>query len=166
MIKITNKMPVVVVLLVFSFLIAAWGLGAAGFLMVFRFKDMSSLIYAFLILAGSVLLAVLIRMFANIGQMIFDVRIDIQKLTDNLIQSLQAIIQKLDEYSRQSGDLEKRFTAILDEYARQARDLEKRFTAIKDNFDQMNCDSKDMNQNIYQIRAFFEQIEKHLDLKK
>ncbi|MBU1869706.1 MAG: hypothetical protein KJ818_04460, partial [Candidatus Omnitrophica bacterium] len=33
-------------------------------------------------------------------------------------------------------------------------------------FEQLNCDSKELNQNIYQIKNFFEQIERHLDLKK
>lgn len=36
----------------------------------------------------------------------------------------------------------------------------------KNVLEQMNCDSKDINQNINQIKLFFEQIEKHLDLKK
>lgn len=40
--------------------------------------------------------------------------------------------------------------------------LEKNETGLE----QINCDSKDISQNIHQIRTFFEQIEKHLDLKK
>lgn len=38
--------------------------------------------------------------------------------------------------------------------------------AIRKYLEQMNCDSKDINHNIFQIKDFFEQIERHLDLKK
>ena len=38
--------------------------------------------------------------------------------------------------------------------------------AVKNHMEQINCDTKDINQNIHQIKIFFEQIERHLDLKK
>lgn len=141
MIKISKKMPITITLLSFSYFIAVCGIVAGGLRMAFKFKDAGSLIYGFLILTGSLLLAALIRMLANIGQMVFDLRADMQNSfrqeearNETLIQNLQSIAQRLG--------------------------------AIKDNFDQMNCDSRDMNQNIHQIRDFFEQIERHLDLKK
>ncbi len=145
MIKIANKMPITIILLFFSYFIAICGIGAGSLWMIFKFKDINVFIYGFLILMGSLLLAVLIRMFANIGQMTFDIKADIQDSFreakesgqaqhDALNQNLQSISQKLAD--------------------------------INDNFNQMNCDSRDMNQNIQQIRAFFEQIERHLDLKK
>ena len=31
---------------------------------------------------------------------------------------------------------------------------------------QINCDSKDMNQNLFKLRSFLEEVEKHLDLKR
>ncbi|MFA4853726.1 MAG: hypothetical protein WC616_00025 [Candidatus Omnitrophota bacterium] len=145
MIKIANKMPITIILLFFSYFIAICGVAAGSLWMIFKFKDINAFIYGFLILMGSLLLAALIKMFANIGQMTFDIKADIQNSfrqakesgeaqDEALIQNLQSIAQKLG--------------------------------AIKDNFDQMNCDSRDMNQNIQQIRVFFEQIERHLDLKK
>ena len=38
--------------------------------------------------------------------------------------------------------------------------------ALKDSLERVGCDSKDISQNIHQIKSFFEQIEKKLDLKK
>jgi len=37
---------------------------------------------------------------------------------------------------------------------------------IRASIEQVNCDSKDINQNTHQIKTFFEQIERHLGLKK
>jgi hypothetical protein len=67
---------------------------------------------------------------------------------DSLNHDLQLIIDKL----------EKNFTW--------ASELGQKLAAIKESFNQITCDSKDMNQNIRQIKVFFEQIERHLDLKK
>ncbi len=134
MAKIAKKMPITITLLIFSYLIAACGVGGGGLLVVFKFGDKSSFIYGFLIIAGSLLLAALIRMFTNMGQIIFDIRVDMQKLNQDLINQLQL----------QTDTLNKSLEAGI----------------------QMNCDSKDMNQNIHQIRDFFEKIERHLDLKK
>ncbi|MBU0548570.1 MAG: hypothetical protein KJ710_03060, partial [Candidatus Omnitrophica bacterium] len=77
-----------------------------------------------------------------------ELRGQLQLQAGSLNQDLQAIINKLDKTSHE------------------ANELIRKLAAIKDAFNQMNCDSKDMNQNILQIRVFFEQIERHLDLKK
>ena len=164
--KISKKMPVTRILLGFSYLIAAGGIGSGSLWMIFKFNDTGYFINGFLILAGSLFLAALTRMFADIGQIIFDIRIDMQnsfKQTNALNQDLKNQLQL------QAASLNKNLLDILSslsQASQEAKELSQRFAAIKDNFDQMNCDSKDMNQNIYQIRTFFEQIEKHLDLKQ
>lgn len=157
--KITNKMPITIILLFFSYLIAFCGIGSGVFWVFSQGRDISSFIYGLMILTGSLLLASLIRMFADIGQMIFDTRGDLQdsfsqarEFNQDLRNQLQSIVQRVDQASREAQELGKR--------------LNQDFAAIKNNFDQMNCDSRDMNQNIHQIRDFFEQIERHLDLKK
>jgi len=113
---------------------------------------------------------------------------NIQIQINTLSQNLQAIIKRIDQASHESSDLGQRLNQELKnqlqlQVGTLSRDLqaiigklEKNFTdakelgnklaTIKDNFSQMNCDSRDMNQNIRQIRVFFEQIERHLDLKK
>ncbi|MBU0547663.1 MAG: hypothetical protein KJ710_07530, partial [Candidatus Omnitrophica bacterium] len=130
MLNFTNKMPVTKALLFFSCLVAACGMGiaAGGLWMLFKFKDMNSLFYGFFILTGSLFLAALIRMFADMGQMMFDLRVDIQdsfkqaneldqKLNQelrgqlqlqagSLNQDLQAIINKLDKTSHEANELD------------------------------------------------------------
>ena len=134
MIKIAKKMPITITLLVFSYLILVCSIGVGSLWMIFKFKATGYFIYGFLILAGSLLLAALIRMFTDIGQIIFDIKADLWNLFKQAEESGQA-----------------QHDALIQ---------------IKDNLNQMNCDSRDMNHNIQQIRVFFERIERHLDLKK
>jgi len=192
MIKIANRTPVMILLVFFSYLIAFCGIGSGVFWALFKGKDMSSLIYGSMILAGSLLAASLVRMFADIGQMIFDLKPELQNSfrqakelnrdlrnqlqlqNDALKQGLQAIAQKLEQSSHEAQELDKRLNQDLRNQLQLQNDalkqglqaIAKEFAAIKNNFDLMNCDSRDMNQNIRQIRDFFGQIEKHLDLKK
>jgi hypothetical protein len=182
MVKIAKKMPITIILLVFSYLIAVCGIGVGSFWMIFKFKATGYFIYGFLILVGSLLLAALIRMFADIGQMVFDIKADIWNLFgqakalgqvqhDALIRQAKDSGQvQHDAFIRQAKELKDSGQVQHDAFIRQAKELKdaliQKLTDIKDNFNQMNCDSRDMNQNIQQIRAFFEQIERHLDLKK
>ena len=168
MLKNTKKMPITVTLLAFSYLIVVCGLGSL--LIAFKFKDSGFLIYGFLILGGSLLLAALITMFAYIGQIVFDIRVDIQNSSRKANELSQQLNQDLKtQLQLQADTLNQNLLSIVqkfDQSSQRAKELSQKLTAIKDNFDQMNCDSKNMNQNINQIRTFFEQIEKHLDLKK
>ena len=142
-------MPITMTLLGFSYLIAVCGIGGGSLWMIFKFKDTGCFIYGFLILVGSLLLSALIRMFADIGQMVFDIKADIWNLFRQAKDSGQVQHDAIIRQAKESKDV-----------------LIQKLADIKDNFNQMNCDSRDMNQNIQQIRAFFEQIERHLDLKK
>jgi len=234
MINLKDKMLVTKVLLIFSCLIVSSGTGvfAGGLWILFKFKNKDSLIFAFCILIVCLFLAALIRMFANIGQILFDLRSDFQRVSkdsseleqrlnqelvnqlelqaNSLIKELQAIISTLQQGSHDSSELEQRLNqelvnqlelqanslnqniqansntlnhklqtqidilnrelqAIIGRFQASlsaANELSKKFSAVKDSFGQMNCDSKDMNKNIRQIKDFFERIERHLDLKK
>jgi len=172
MIKLANKMPTTVILLIFSCLSAACGLGVAagGVWMILRFKDTASFINSFLILVGSLLLAAIIRMFADIGQMIFDIRGDLQDSFRQVNELNQRLSQELrNQLQLQADALNRDIRDIIDRLEKNvngANELGQKLTAIKDSFNQMNCDSRDMNQNIRQIKVFFEQIERHLDLRR
>lgn len=111
-----DRMPTTIALLISSWLIAILGFFGGGFLIIYRFNEVGSLIKGFLIVFGSLILAALVRMFANIGQILFE----------------------------------------LNSTAGQMNSM----------VEQISCDSKDINQNIHQIKTFFEQIERHLDLKR
>ena len=150
-----NRAPTTWVLLFFSWLIAILGFLGGCYLFIFKLGEFKFLSGVFLILA-SLLLATVIRMFANIGQIIFDIKID-------NTQNLQALIQRFSSFSQENKEINK---DLKNQLQSQADTLTQNLQALKDSFEQMNCDTKDMNQNIYQIKTFFEQIERHLDLKK
>lgn len=120
MLNIKDKIPTTLILLLFSWLIAILGLIASIYLIIFNFKGVSSIANSSFILLGSLFLAVVTRMFANIGQMLFD-------LKKETVETKYINLNYLE---------------------------------------QINCDLKDINQDINQIKTFFEQIERHLDLKK
>ena len=108
-----HKMPTIKALLVFSWVAGILGLVTSVYLAIFKFNGPDSVISGILILFGGLLLTVAIRTFANVGQMVYDIKFQLYK-----------------------------------------------------NLDQINCDSKDINQNIHQIKVFFERIAGHLDLKR
>ena len=110
-------MPVTIFLLFSSCLIAACGLGvgAGGLWMLFKFKDTSSFLNASLILAGSLFLAAVIRMFADIGQMIFDIRIDIQDSFRQASELNQRLSQELrNQLQLQSDSLNQKLQLQVD----------------------------------------------------
>jgi len=169
-----NKMPTTILLLIFSWLIPILGLIFGLYPIITRFDKASSWLNGLLIFLGSLLLAAIIRMLSDVGQMFFDLRVDIQRLFSLLSGNLQILTQRLISLNQ---DLKTQTTAITqhlqDLKTSTSNDLKTQTAAItqhlqflKDNLEQLSCDSKDINQNIYQIRTFFEQIERHLDLKK
>lgn len=127
----TDKIPTVSALLVFSWAIAGFGITAALFRLVLKFNGLGSAVESFLILVGSLVLAVFLRAVGSICQMLFD----LNKVFYSFFHVARDIKSSLE--SNLGGNMEK-----------------------------VSCDLKDINQNIQQIKAFFEQIEKHLNFKK
>ena len=254
----TNKMPITDVLLVISWFIVIAGIFISAYLFISKGSGAGFLVAGFLILLISLIFGALIRMFANIGQIIFDIKREIQAireinnvsvehlngLNQNLKIELQGqtlelekIINGLDhnlkiELQGQTLELEKIINGLnqslstsisglgqnletelqdqtlelgriingLDQNLKaelqvQTLELEKIINGLNQSLstsisgldhdllseikllnaglqnlssscEQINCDSKDLNQNINQIKNFFEQIERHLDLKQ
>ena len=117
-------MPTTKALLIFSWVAGTLGLVTSGYLAIFKFNGPDSVISGILILFAGLLLTIAIRTFANVGQMVYDIKFQLYK---NLNCDTKDINQ---------------------------------------NIHQINCDSKDINQNIDQIKVFFERIAGHLDLKR
>ena len=136
-----NKMPTTILLLGFSWLVVILGFFASGYLIISGHKEFNSLISGLSILLGTLFLALIIRMFGNAGQILFDLLRE--------TQGLKSLHQGL------TSQLQEQIIAIRN-------DLQ----ALSNTLKQMGCHSKDINQNINRITAFFEQIERHLDLKK
>jgi len=260
-----NKMPVTLVLLNLSWSFLVLGILIPGYLFIQAPKDTGQLIVNFCLFFAGLLLSAVTRMLANIGQMVFDIRLDIQRtreLSNNCLQNLFAANQNLNglderikiefknqtteqknainilnrdlvaelqrqnserdmiinrlsqalnsgisginaviktELLSQTSDIEKiikaldqsliqsqniRVEAVKGGLTEQTAQLNKIITELNHKLiselkslsvslqmlasssEQINCDSKDLNQNISQIKIFFEQIEKHLDLKQ
>ena len=259
-----KKLPSVLVLLVFSWLISIFGVCLGVYLFVsMPDKSKPPLIPLAVILAG-ILLSALIRVFADLGQMIFDLKFEVQLISKYLNQRLtdmdthlvaffaqaERMLESLNEgLIRGSLDTNRALKGINDNIGRfdldvksgmvslnevltrlngdalqmleelkdllsqsqydaregvstlrasldkidwglgQTRDaLNKSFMGAQDNLQKaiqeqcavllknldllrsvtecINCDSKDVNQNISKIKIFFEQIEQHLNLNK
>ena len=136
--KKINMMPITIASLYFSYAIVIFGLVTSMWLLIFKFSGSKSVLLSFSILIASLFLAIVLRVFGNIGQILFDLK----NLMQSFRKSLEEAIEKSDSSARDG------------------------LQNIKSNLEQINCDSKDINQYIHQIQTFFEQIAKHLELKK
>jgi len=243
----TNKMPITFILLAISWFVAALGVIVPVYLFIFKGIGQSFFIIGFLILFVGLILGSLIRMFANIGQIIFESKLELQRIREisnisvqhllGLSQFLKTAFQsqalELDriikgagqnlksELQNQNVELERIIKGLNQnlktELQSQTSELDKIIKGLNQNLrtelqnqnleldkivkglnqsisggvaglnrdliseiklltsslqnlcsscEQINCDSKDLNQNINQIKSFFEQIERHLDLKQ
>ena len=198
-----KKMPITVVLLVISYFIAALGVFLPVFLFVSKGINWGALIWGSLALLLSLIMSAVIRMFANIGQIIFDTKQEIQtirRLNNTSVQHLFSLNQDLKtelknqtlglekninnlnqdlktELKNQNLELEKiirglnqslssNISSLSQDLVSEIKSLTSNLQNLSASCEQINCDSKDLNQNINQIKNFFEQIEKHLDLKQ
>jgi len=170
------KIPTVEALKYFSYIVALAGLAISASVIIFDHTGARSFILGFLILLASLLIACLVRMLANIGQVLFDFKdLEYQKLDAmsqnarqaekqnlRLIAENQALYLKLEALLSSIKD---GLSSIKDGSNNSARFILEDLQMLKNNLEQINCDSKDMAQNIHQIKSFFEQIERHLELK-
>ena len=69
-----KKMPTTLALMVVSWLLAVFGLAAAGYLIIFSDNKIGALGSGLFILLTCIFLAAMIRMFGNMGQMLFDLK--------------------------------------------------------------------------------------------
>jgi len=214
-------MPTTLVLLIFSWIIASLGLITSGYLIILKPGGVKSLIIALSILLGSLLLAVIVRAMANIGQILFDLlgaikessysfskdfqnlKTHLQNLNQDLKTQLQTQTTSLTQPLKETKDILQNLnqdlktqlqaqTSSLTQLLKETQDillnlnqdlktqlqtqtnnLTSELQLLKSSLEELSCDSEDISQNIYQIKncldqitVFFEQIERHLDLKK
>lgn len=106
----TNRMPTTVILLFFSWLIVIVGfLLALAQIVILRPSGMNVWITSAVIILGSLLGAVVIRVFANISQMIFDWKADMYNLTrenrEIVSPKLDKLILNLDKLSYDMSEI-------------------------------------------------------------
>lgn len=163
------KIPTVEALKYFSYIVALAGLAISASVIIFDHSGVRSFILGFLILLASLLIACLVRMLANIGQVLFDFKdLEYQKLdamSQNARQAEKQNLRLIAENQALYLKLEAILSSIKDGSNNSTRLILEDLQILKNNLEQINCDSKDMAQNIHQIKSFFEQIERHLELK-
>ena len=162
--KNTHKMPITIILLGFSYVTALCGFGAGGVLIISEFRDGDTLIFGLLVLAGGLMLAALLRLAANIGQMLFDMRVDIQDIlkqdnelgrdlrmylwtqTEALKQGITDISQILNRLSIEEKKLKKELAQDLrNQLQVETQDLKDRFQIEgKDLKNQLKIESHDL----------------------
>lgn len=87
-----------------------------------------------------------------------------------LLEKLHGLLQGLDaslqSFSSAANEQHSEKRNILQAHKEELKNIYNNLDLIKDSLQHSGCDTKDVSQNIYQIKSFFEQIERHLDLKK
>ena len=205
-----DKMPITVVLLTISWSLLVLSVLVPVYLIISAGISPNILIISLSVFIGGIILTALIRMFANIGQIIFDIRREIQRVREinsncaqnlsgvnqnilglgqgfknelhNQTMEIDKIIKALDrsltesqaqksqavksELQNQASELNKSILRLSGELVSELKSLSANLQILASSSEQINCDSKDLNQNISQIKTFFEQIERHLDLKQ
>ena len=159
-----RKMPITIILLWFSYLTALCGIATGGLLIALKFRDKDGLILGLLILAGGLVFAALLRLAANVGQILFDTRIDIQNIfkQDNELgmdlredlrsqaeairQGLLDISQLLNRLSIEEKKLKKELAQdIRNQLQTETQDLKDKLQAEgKDLRGQLRIESQDM----------------------
>ena len=170
MIKINKKMPITLTLIFFSYLIAVCGIGVGSLWMVFKFKNTAYFVYGLLILVGSLLFAALIRMFANIGQTLFNIRIDLQDsfkkvdelgldLKTQLDLQIDTLIQDLNQSSEKTRKLDQESSqGLKTQLQMQADTLNQNLEAIIQRIDRSAHEAKELSQKIVAIKESFDQM--------
>ena len=183
----STKMPTTLFLLCCAWLIAISGVAIGTYtIFINKLHNPQAFIISVTILLGSLFLSALVRMISNIGQMLFDIKSllynnqqafavkDVLSSQLALINDTKAILKMQSENVLNElkilPDLIKSQSALVNDtkaiLKMQSENVLNELKALSELIKQANCDAKDINQNIYQIRNFFEQIERHLDLKK
>ncbi len=160
-------MPTTIVSLYFSYIVVIFGIVTSMWLLIFKFSGLKSVLLSLSILIVSLFSAILLRVLGNIGQILFDLKNLIARDLGNLNQDIVNLSSQAQNQSRelvaQIQSLRKSLEETIEKSDSSARDG---LQNIKTNLEQINCDSKDINQYIHQIQTFFEQIARHLELKK
>ena len=155
-----KRMPTTLLLMVFSWLAVFGGVSTVIFFKLAKYKDDNFLISSLLVILGSMLLAAILRMFGNIGQMVFDSTKNLKVLLDENKRAKDVLNEAIIGLGRAiSNDLKVLSNNLTISH-------EENLKVLNTAYEQFGCDLKDMKNSTLQIKIFFEQIEKHLNLKK
>lgn len=170
-----NKIPSVRLAELTSYVIIVFAVLVFIFVCLMKWNYYSAVI-GFVLFVFMFSFAVLLRLFAVMTQNLFDTHIFlIEHLT-----FLLSVTTKNEEYARRIEEYLRNMEGLYNIANKTHEDvnefkmkliaymgiLQEQSQLIHGNLETMNCDSKDINKNITDIRAFFETIQKHLHLTK
>lgn len=182
----TENIPVVSMLLVLSWASLVLAVCVPGILL-FSIPWQRSLWMAAAACGGAISASVLLRAFAKTCQMVFDIKrtgfelcsilrnsADVQQQVSAALGRVDAALDRLEKsYGRCQSAAQQQLQQIsrqLDQSAATAEAVNSRLldtqARVSQNLEQVNCDTRDLNRCVEQIRAFFEKIERHLGLGK
>lgn len=143
-----NKMPITKALLCFFWLIVLFSFTCSGYLILIAHGQLQTIGRAALVLVSGLLLAAVVRMLANIGQLLFDIEFF---LKNDFNQSLTNFNQLIDDSNK---ILALEFKETRKTMRESVGHLNEDVKTLNASAQQINCDSKDINQNIQQLRSF------------
>jgi len=182
-----KRMPTTLLLMVFSWLAVFGGVSTVIFFKLAKYKDDNFLISSLLVILGSMLLAAILRMFGNIGQMVFDSTKNLKVLLDENKRAKDVLNEAIIGLGRAiSNDLKvlSNNLTISHEESRSAKDVlneaiiglgraisndlkvlsnnltishEENLKVLNTACEQFGCDLKDLSQNAFRIKSILEQ---------
>lgn len=158
-----DKIPTVRALIIVSYTIIVLGVGLSGGVLLKASKDVQSIIMGVSVFGGALLLSLLLRVLANITQLLFD----ISKVVP---QRLGLIDQNIENFRKDAGgginDINENISNLRKDLGAQNAELAKQTSEFSGSLQKIECDSKDINQNTENIKLFFEHISQRIDLKE
>lgn len=145
----TERMPTVKALYLISWIVALSGLSLSAIILILKGISPRYMLIAFIVSGGGFISAAFIRASGIIAQILFDFKKEFLILSVNVNRSMENLNLKTYDICRDIKQLD----SDIGNYIRQAN------SDIKDSL-------HDINDNINKIKVFFEQIERHLDLKR
>jgi hypothetical protein len=177
-----------VILLVLSWVVAIGGGAAGAYLFIFYAKDPVMALKGLALFLGCLVVAAVIRMLANMGQLLFDNKImaqefsgrvprDMARLLDangRLLYELHELVEETKSLRSLVAEESKSLRSLVAEESKSLRKLVAEETKslgdigeqTKHGCEKIGCDTKELNTNMHYLKGFFSEIEKHLEMKK
>jgi len=142
----------------------SWILFFSGIITGLYFYWGGSLKAGAIILAISVVSAVVLRLLANIGEFLFDLSQAVRLIDEQLKHGFSSLNQNAGESLAKITQA----VRLIDEQLKHGFSSLNQNTreVLEQNIREINCDSRDINQNLHKLTSFLEEIQKYLHLKK
>lgn len=147
--------PTTKLLLFFSWSLAVLGAALAAYIVLSRGINAPTLIKAGFTVFGGLISATALRTFANIGQLVFDLKHNQCDGFSALSRHHQEVVKNHQEVVKNHQDVVKNQQGVVEEFWEE-------FQALKNVVEQLSCDLKDVNQNIHQMNRNIQEMSQNI----